>query len=64
MPTGNVRAKWGKLTDNEIEQTNGKREALTRRLQRHYGLTEEEAAGPPRLLLTDCLTGSRSVSNT
>jgi len=41
--TGKVKSKWGKLTDDDLTQINGKREELTGKLQKHYGHTKEEA---------------------
>lgn len=38
-----VKAQWGKLTDNDLRQINGKREELAVRLQKHYGHPTEEA---------------------
>ena len=39
---GSVQAKWGKLTDDEIDQINGNREKLAGKIQAHYGKTKEE----------------------
>lgn len=41
--TGNIKAKWGELTDDEIAQINGDREALEGKLQGKYGKTKEQA---------------------
>ncbi|MBX9692311.1 MAG: CsbD family protein [Cyanobacteria bacterium] len=40
---GKVKGQWGKLTDNDLMQIDGKREELCGRLQKHYGHTKEEA---------------------
>ncbi|PTV95396.1 uncharacterized protein YjbJ (UPF0337 family) [Rhodobacter aestuarii] len=40
---GTVRAKWGELTDDEIEQVAGEREKLEGIVQQKYGKTKEEA---------------------
>jgi uncharacterized protein YjbJ (UPF0337 family) len=40
---GNVRAKWGDLTDDEIDQVQGNREALEGKIQQKYGKSKEEA---------------------
>jgi len=34
---GQVKQQWGKLTDDDLTQINGKREELVGRLQKHYG---------------------------
>ena len=39
---GKIKSKWGKLTDDDLTQINGKREELSGKLQKHYGHTKEE----------------------
>lgn len=41
--TGKAKSKWGKLTDDDFKQIDGKREELMGRLQKHYGQSKEEA---------------------
>ena len=38
-----VQEKWGKLTDNELDQIDGRREQLLGKLQERYGLAKEQA---------------------
>jgi uncharacterized protein YjbJ (UPF0337 family) len=40
---GAIKEKWGKLTDNDLDQIAGKRDQLLGRLQKLYGITKEEA---------------------
>jgi uncharacterized protein YjbJ (UPF0337 family) len=40
---GNARTQWGKLTDDDLEQIKGQRDALIGKLQERYGLAKEEA---------------------
>lgn len=40
---GKVKEKWGKLTDDDIAQINGKREALLGKLQSQYGYAKDKA---------------------
>ena len=40
---GKVQAKWGELTDDELDQAAGKREEIEGLLQQKYGKTKEEA---------------------
>lgn len=40
---GEVRSRWGKLTDNEVEQIAGEREKLAGKIQEQYGIAKEEA---------------------
>ena len=41
--TGKVKAKWGKLTDNELTVIAGQREQLVGVLQERYGYKKERA---------------------
>lgn len=41
--SGDVKTKWGKLTDDELLQINGNREVLAGRLQEKYGIAKEDA---------------------
>ncbi len=43
MVSGQLKSKWGKLTDDDFKQIDGKREELAGRLQKQYGHTKEEA---------------------
>lgn len=40
---GKAKQRWGELTDDELDQINGKREELEGRLQRHYGYAKDRA---------------------
>jgi uncharacterized protein YjbJ (UPF0337 family) len=40
---GSVKAKWGKLTDDDLDVINGEREQLIGRIQERYGIAKEEA---------------------
>lgn len=40
---GKVRAQWGRLTDDELEQIGGKRDKLAGSLQESYGIAQDEA---------------------
>jgi uncharacterized protein YjbJ (UPF0337 family) len=41
---GEVREKWGRLTDDDLHIIAGKREQLIGRLQERYGIAKEVAA--------------------
>ncbi|MDC0116018.1 CsbD family protein [Octadecabacter sp.] len=41
--SGSVKAKWGELTDDEVAEIDGDREALEGKIQAKYGKTKEEA---------------------
>jgi uncharacterized protein YjbJ (UPF0337 family) len=40
---GNLRAKWAKLTDDDLEGIAGRKDMLIGALQRRYGQKKEEA---------------------
>ncbi len=40
---GDVRSRWGDLTDDELEQIAGEREKLAGKIQERYGITRQEA---------------------
>ncbi|MFZ1415097.1 MAG: CsbD family protein [Defluviicoccus sp.] len=40
---GEVRLRWGKLTDDDIEQIQGNRDKLVGRVQERYGIEKDEA---------------------
>jgi uncharacterized protein YjbJ (UPF0337 family) len=40
---GEVRKKWGKLTDDDIDVIAGERERLVGKIQERYGIAKEEA---------------------
>jgi len=41
--TGKVKEGWGKLTDDDLTEVNGKRDQLVGRIQERYGIAKEEA---------------------
>ena len=41
--TGQVQQKWGKLSDDEVQQVRGDRRELSGKIQNKYGVTKEEA---------------------
>ena len=41
--SGQVKEKWGKLTDDDLTVINGKQEQLVGRIQERYGIAKEEA---------------------
>ena len=41
--TGNVKEKWGKLTDNELTTIAGQRDQMVGILQERYGYAKEQA---------------------
>lgn len=40
---GQAKERWGKLTDDELDQVEGKRDQLAGKIQEKYGKTKEEA---------------------
>lgn len=40
---GSALEQWGKLTQDELDETQGKREQLAGKIQENYGIAKEEA---------------------
>jgi uncharacterized protein YjbJ (UPF0337 family) len=40
---GRIREQWGKLTDDDVDQIQGKSEQLIGKLQSRYGMAKDEA---------------------
>lgn len=40
---GSVREQWGKLTNDDLDQIQGKSEQLVGKLQERYGIARDEA---------------------
>ena len=40
---GSMKEKWGKLTDDDLQVIDGKRDLLVGKIQERYGLTKEQA---------------------
>lgn len=40
---GQVRAKWGNLTDSDLDVIEGNRQQLVGKIQEYYGVTRENA---------------------
>jgi uncharacterized protein YjbJ (UPF0337 family) len=41
--SGQVKKKWGNLSDDELMQVNGRRDILVGKIQEKYGIAREEA---------------------
>lgn len=40
---GQAQQKWGKLTDDDLDVVDGRRQALAGKIQERYGVAKEEA---------------------
>lgn len=40
---GTIKARWGKLTDDQLDVIAGRRDELVGRIQESYGLNKDEA---------------------
>ena len=40
---GKVKEQWGKLTDDDLDRIDGRRDQLVGQLQESYGIAQEEA---------------------
>lgn len=41
--TGEVKSRWGKLTDDDLKEAEGDREQLVGKIQERYGIAKDEA---------------------
>lgn len=41
---GDVKSRWGKFTDDDLDVINGEAEKLEGKIQERYGKTKEEAS--------------------
>lgn len=39
---GKIKEKWGKLTDDDLTELKGKKEALSGKLQTYYGYSKDQ----------------------
>lgn len=40
---GSAKEQWGKLTDDDLQQAEGKRDKLVGKIQEKYGVAKDEA---------------------
>ncbi|HEY9101850.1 CsbD family protein [Chitinimonas sp.] len=40
--SGKVKERWGRLTDDQLDQIAGRRDQLAGRIQESYGITKDE----------------------
>ena len=40
---GSIKAKWGKLTDDDLDVIEGQKDQLVGRVQERYGIAKDEA---------------------
>jgi uncharacterized protein YjbJ (UPF0337 family) len=60
---GEVREKWGKLTDDDIHVVAGRREQLIGKVQERYGLAKEEATKQVDAFVKNIEDAQESVGN-
>ncbi|CAM3764996.1 CsbD family protein [Rheinheimera salexigens] len=41
--TGSIKEKWGKLTDDDLQEVSGKSEKFCGKMQERYGMSREQA---------------------
>lgn len=51
---GQARAKWGELTDDELDVVAGKRDQLVGTIQERYGIARDEAEKQVREFESTC----------
>lgn len=57
---GDIKEWWGKLTDDEIDQLEGRRDQLAGKLQEKYGYSRDEAEREIDKFLEDIQTRIRA----
>jgi uncharacterized protein YjbJ (UPF0337 family) len=53
---GKVREKWGKLTDDEVEQIGGAKDRLVGKIQERYGYAKDQAEKEVNEFCRSCST--------
>jgi uncharacterized protein YjbJ (UPF0337 family) len=53
---GEIKERWGRLTDDDLDVIEGRRDQLVGQLQKRYGIAKEEAEQE----VEEYLTGSRT----
>ena len=48
---GTIKAKWGKLTDDDLKLVEGRRDQLLGRIQERYGIAKDDAECPQHQIL-------------
>ena len=51
---GQVKEQWGKLTDDDLDQIEGKRDQLLGAVQKRYGIAKDEAEHQLKKFETGC----------
>jgi uncharacterized protein YjbJ (UPF0337 family) len=51
---GQVQEQWGKLTDDDLDQIEGKHDQLLGAVQQRYGIAKEEAEEQVKKFETSC----------
>ncbi len=41
--TGNIKTQWGRLTDDDVAQVEGRRDQLVGKIRERYAIAQEEA---------------------
>lgn len=61
---GQVKEKWGKITNDDLMVIQGKKDQLLGKLQERYGYTKDQAHKEIDGFMKSCSCGSKSESNT
>ena len=57
---GRIREKWGKLTDDDLDQVQGRSEQLVGKVQERYGLAKDEAQRQVNALFDEDTVSSKA----
>jgi uncharacterized protein YjbJ (UPF0337 family) len=58
---GKIREQWGKLTDDDVDQVQGRSEQLVGKIQERYGIAKDEARRQFDLWLEDDMPRTRGA---
>jgi uncharacterized protein YjbJ (UPF0337 family) len=49
-----VKEKWGKITNDDLENIQGKKDQLVRKLRERYGFTHDKAKSEIEVFMKNC----------
>jgi len=58
---GKVKEQWGKLTDDELDRLEGRRDQLAGAIQKRYGVAKDEAERQVKAFEKQCSTCEEST---
>ena len=59
--SGRVKEKWGKLTNDDLDVINGRRDQLEGKIQERYGVAKDQVRSDVTLGLSPCRHSSETL---